>query len=159
MRPLMPLALILVVIWLEVFAKLIQRVVSQMSKKIVLRTQVSGIRRSSETSQSILIDIYTKRVPTSDSNIEPHIELKSIRKQRFMDVLTDNVTLLLLLKDLLGRSRQPDTSPLRTIMRFYYVPPLLLQFLGVLHENASFIGEDESVREKVILPWQTVLHF
>lgn len=71
-------SIIRIVIRNEIFGKLIQGIISEMSKKIFLGTEIKRILRSSKSCKPILIDIDPERIKASDSNIDPHIKFQSI---------------------------------------------------------------------------------
>ena len=76
-----------------------------------------------------------------------------------MNVLADDDAVLLLLEYLFVRVGKPNALALRTVVRLYYVPPLALLLLGVVGEHAHLVGQDEGLREEVVLPREAVLHF
>ena len=50
-----------------------------MGKKILLRGEVEGVGGCCEAGESVLIDIYSKGVPASNSHIDSHVEFQSVR--------------------------------------------------------------------------------
>ena len=76
----MSLALILVVICLEVLVEFVEGVVGEMSKKVLLRRQISRVWDSGKPCQSIFVDINPQRIPAGDTHINPHIEFETVRQ-------------------------------------------------------------------------------
>jgi hypothetical protein len=157
-RPLVALALILVVVCLKILSIFVERVIGKMRVQIFFGGEVEGVGRSSESRQSLLIDINPQGVPAGDSDIDPHIEFESVGQQGAMNVLADNDALFLFLQNFLCRIGQPDAFTLGAIVRFDYVPMFFLLFLCIVHEHAGLVGQDEGLGEEVVLSLETVLH-